>query len=151
MNYTMHSRMLAELTPASSWQTRHQHIARIWRPASWLLAVIAYLGVLIAPTVTIAIPFQILIWLKIQPPSTFYWLTATVILLFALWLLYRIGCAGYQWFRKGVIFLDEIFLFVAVTLTVAFIIWIMPTGWIPTPLDHTLEPTAIGATSSVTR
>src|SRR5271157_763410 len=99
MKYTVHSQMLVELTPASSWLTRHQYISRMWRAASWMLAAIAYCGVLVAPTVTLGIPFQVLRWLKIQPPSVLYWLAATAILLFTLCVLYLFGRAGYHWLR----------------------------------------------------
>jgi uncharacterized membrane protein len=124
--------MLVELTPASAWLKRHQYISRLWRAVSWVLAAIAYCGVLVAPTVTLGIPFQVLRWLKIQPPSVLYWLTATAILLFTLCGLYLFGRAGYHWLRKGIFYLEAVFGLVGVVLAVAFIIWIMPTGSIPT-------------------
>ena len=104
-----------------------------------MLSVIAYLGVLVAPTVTFSIPFQVLWAAKIQPPSILYWFSATAILLLALWLLYRLGSAGYHGFRSGVINLEAIFGFVGVMLTVAFIVWFLPTGWART---HPNKPNA---------
>ena len=109
-----------------------------------MLSVIAYFGVLVAPTVTFSIPFQVLRAAKIQPPSILYWFSATAILLFALWLLYRFGSAGYHGFRSGVINLEAIFGFVGVALTVAFVVWILPTGWMrtqpnkPKAADHAM-------------
>jgi len=130
MKYIVHSRMLADLTPRSPRFAHHAYLARICRSASWVLAVIAYLGVLVAPTVTLSLAFQVLHAFKIQPPSVPYWFAAIAVLAFALCFLYRFGSAGYHSFRHGVIDLETTFGFIGFAFAVAFTVWILPAGWI---------------------
>lgn len=128
--------MLAGLTPTSSWVRSHAHLFRLWQGVSLVFSVIAYLGVLGAPLVTLSLPYQALYALNIQPPSRLYWFAATGLLILALGLLCLTGMAGYLGFRKRVISLDAIFFFIGLALAVAFIVWILPTGWIPAPPER---------------
>jgi hypothetical protein len=101
-----------------------------------VFSVIAYLGVLGAPLVTLSLPYQVLYALNIQPPSRLYWFAATGMLILTLGLLCLTGMAGYKALRKRVISLDAIFFFLGLALAVAFIVWILPAGWIPAPPER---------------
>ncbi len=141
MKYTVSSKMFGDLIPVSGWITNHPFVFQIWRGFSWLIAGIAYLGVLIAPTITLSITFQVIRALRIRPPSILYWVMSLAILFFTLWWLYRCVSAGYHFFHRGVINLDAVFMSFGVSLAVVFMIWILPTGAIPTPPDATKQPT----------
>ncbi|HKS38185.1 MAG TPA: hypothetical protein VJW76_13390, partial [Verrucomicrobiae bacterium] len=87
-------------------------------------------GVLVAPAVTLSLPFHVLRAFRVQPPSVAYWFATTPVFALALCLLYRFGNAGYRSFRQGVISLEAIFGFFGFVLAVAFVVWILPTGWL---------------------
>ena len=78
----------------------------------------------------------------------FYWITAAAVLLFTLWVLSVCWRAGYRAFRQGVISLEAVVLFIGAALTLAYIVWILPTGWIPPLPNKSLEQTPVHALNS---
>jgi hypothetical protein len=129
MKYRVRSQMLIDLNLARF--TNFPGVNRIWRVLAITISIVAYLGVIVAPAVVSSLPFQILHAFRIKPPSASYWIVASIILTLSIWLLCRITTIGYRSLRQGIISLDTIFGVIGVTLAIIFILWTLPTGWIP--------------------
>ena len=115
---------MEELAPASPKLVRHPFMRRVWRGAAWVLAPIAYLGLVITPTVVSSVPFQIFHRREVSP--LVFWLTAASVAVLAFWLLYRLGRVAYRSLRQRVIDLEAVVGFIGLVLAIVVIAWIHP-------------------------
>jgi hypothetical protein len=123
--------MLAETNGSSLPAVRGVRLNRLLRVTSrWLLPV-ALFGVLIAPSVVLSLPFQVLHVFKVQPPSPIYWITAVAVLVIAIWFISRIGKGIYRGYKHGIIWLEGFLGFLGFAVAIVIVIWILPSGWIP--------------------
>ena len=90
-----------------------------WRGPVWIIGPVAYLGLLIAPSVVLAVPFQIF---QRNAVRIGYWLTISLVL----WLVYRLGRSSYRWFTHRVIDLEAIIGFAGCVLALAACLWVYP-------------------------
>jgi hypothetical protein len=96
------------------------------RGVSWVLAALAYFGLLLAPSVVLNIPFELMRGFALNPASgsyLAYWVVAAGTFTVALWALYRIGAVCYRNFRRGVIELEAAVAFVGVVLATFLASW----------------------------
>ena len=70
------------------------------------------------------IPFQAFHKNKVSP--VIFWLTATLVGGFILWLLYRTAACSFRSFRQRIIHVDAIVFFAALLFAVLVIAWIYP-------------------------
>ena len=132
MTYVVHAKMFEDLIPSRAWFLRHRSICRICRAAAWPLAVIAYLGLLTAPAGCVGLVFQVLRWLRIAARSGVYWVLIGLVGLFALWTLWRIGRGIVYRLHQKIIDLDLLVGLVGFVLATALLVWMAPSGDVPT-------------------
>ncbi|HEY9510478.1 MAG TPA: hypothetical protein VIV82_11525 [Verrucomicrobiae bacterium] len=116
MKYVFRSDMLTRLSGKSPGDFR--------RLASWLLLPICYFGALIAPSVLLAVPFQLLHKHKF-PPAVF-WGSLGIFGALVLCLLTLAVISWLRFFRQRIIHIEPAILFVGLILAVAAMLWIYP-------------------------
>ena len=94
-----------------------------------MFAPIAYLGLLIAPSVILSIPFQILHSFNISPPSLAYCISASCVAAATLWVLYRSVKLAIYAARHGILDIDAVVTSFGFALAAVCIVFISPTGW----------------------
>jgi hypothetical protein len=104
MSYTVHSKMFPK-----------------WRGVVWVFGPVAYLGLLLAPSVVFGIPFQLF---HRHGAPVGYWLTAAVVL----WVIYRLARFSYCSFRQRVVDLEALVGCVGCVVALAVATWIFPPG-----------------------
>jgi hypothetical protein len=124
MKYTIYSKMMIDLTPSSPRLVRHVLLCRVWRVISWILLPLAYFGALGATAMAASLPFQLFHYHRL--PSFVYWVTAVLMGAFILWMLYRTALAGLHSFRRHVIHLEAIVVFIGLLFAIVVIVWVFP-------------------------
>jgi hypothetical protein len=85
---------------------------------------LAYLGALFAPGVVLSTPFEIFHTHSVS--SLVYWVTAVLMGILILWMLYRTALTGLLSFRRHVIHVEAIVFFIGLVFAVVVIVWIFP-------------------------
>jgi hypothetical protein len=85
---------------------------------------LAYFGALFATAAAVSLPFQVFHYHRL--PSLVYWVTAVLMDIFILWMLYRTALAALLSFRRYVIHVEAIVVFIGLLFAVVVIIWIFP-------------------------
>jgi hypothetical protein len=73
-------------------------------------------------------PFQVLAWCKISPPSVKYWISAITIVLACLLCLYLLGRRALLDYRRGVLNIELLFVIVGILFSICLIAIICPRG-----------------------
>ncbi len=89
----------------------------------------AYCGLLLAVMIAFCgMPFQVLAWCKISPPSVKYWISAITIVLACLLCLYLLGRRALLDYRRGVLNIELLFVIVGILFSICLIAIICPRG-----------------------
>lgn len=124
MNFTVYSQMMNAMTPSSPRPLHRVVLCRTLRGVAWLVLPFCYLGVLLAPTVVLSIPFQVLHSRAVS--SVVFWSTTTAMNALVLWLFHRSARTAFSAWRQRVIQVEAIVLCMALVLAVLLIEWVFP-------------------------
>lgn len=124
MRYMIHSEMMADITPPATRAADHPFLYRFQRAAAWLLAPICYLGLLVAPSVVLSLPFQVFHRVAVSPIA--YWLVAGPVMFVILWVLYWLGRFNLQNIRQRVIDLEALIGLIGFALIPGVVVWFFP-------------------------
>ncbi|MFM7215403.1 MAG: hypothetical protein ACKO3H_11065 [Verrucomicrobiota bacterium] len=124
MNFTVHSQMMNEVMPSSPRLIRRVVLSRTLRGVAWLVLPFCYLGVLLAPTVVLSIPFQVLHRHAVSP--VVFWSTTAAMSALVLWLFYRSARTASSAWRQRIIHVEAIVMCMALVLSVLLIAWVFP-------------------------
>jgi len=129
MRYTVHSAFAKGLF---SYLAKYQKQPAIHNPsrfAIWIIVPLSNLGLLYAPILIFSLPFQILHWCKIAPPSIGYWFLASLFsgLVFILFAIF--GWAAFSQLRRQILHLEALVGFIGMGFSCWFTVFIFPRGW----------------------
>ena len=129
MRYTVHSRFAKAYDAMAGRFQRWPVLHAICRLALRLTLPIAWLGLLISSAVCFGVPFKILHWCQVTPPSKAYWFWAAIISGGVLFCCYRLGRRVLHELRHRIIDIESLVGLAGFTLSLAWTIWLFRTGW----------------------
>jgi hypothetical protein len=131
MRYTVRSSFVKDFDSLAGRLKRWPALYRIVHLFLRLLLPLAWLGLLFACGFFCSLPFQILLWCKIAPPSVGYWIVATIISVLILFAFYRLGRRMRSEMKHGIIDVETIVGFAGFFLSLLFTALVFRTGWLP--------------------
>jgi hypothetical protein len=130
MRYVVRSSFVKEFDSLADrlkpWLALHRIVHLFLR----LLLPLAWLGLLFSCVFVCSLPFQILHWRKIAPPSRSYWITATIVSALILFAFYRLGRRMRFEMKQGILDVETIIGFAGFVLSLLFTALIFRTGWL---------------------
>jgi len=124
VKYCFYAQMLTEMKPSAARKARHPVLCSIWSALTWVLAPLAYFGLLIASLVLLGTLFKAVHCLRLTGQQ--HWSFVGVAALAVAWFVQRVIRRICHAFRQDVIDVDGIIGLIGVVLGLAVSLWLFP-------------------------